>query len=68
MGGKRRKPCLTAPSQAGFALCAGRYQIEVQPGSAWHRTHKWPMFAACPAGHTHGIQPTVTRPGPHSCP
>jgi hypothetical protein len=43
----------------GLGLGDGRYQIEAQPSEARHLTHRWPMFAACASGHSHGIHPTL---------
>jgi len=40
-------------------------QIELQPPSALQRTYRCPSTAARASGQSQGIQPTVTRPGPH---
>jgi hypothetical protein len=49
-------------------VCSGRYQISRQP-AARQRTHRcpWPGSRTA-AGQSHGIHPTMTRPGPHECP
>jgi Trypsin-like peptidase domain len=39
-------------------------QLRWRP-SERQRTHKWPSFSALASGQSQGIQPTVTRPGPH---
>jgi hypothetical protein len=44
---------------------SGRYQMSRQP-SARQRTHRWPWPGSRAAGgQSHGIHPTMTRPGPH---
>jgi hypothetical protein len=46
-------------------VCSGRYQMLSQPG-ARQRTHKCPRPGSVMApGQSHGIHPTITRPGAH---
>ena len=51
--------------------CRGWYQADRQPFTASQYTTTWPgpCSRAAEAGpQSHGIQLTVIRPGPHSCP
>ena len=49
-------------------VCSGRYQISRQP-AARQRTHRWPWPGSrTAAGQSHGIHPTMTRPGAHGWP
>ncbi len=58
-------PGATTRAPARNGECRGRYQMSRQP-AARQRTHRcpWPGSRAA-AGQSHGIQPTMTRPGPH---
>jgi hypothetical protein len=48
---------------------AGLNQALVQPGVA-HLTLRWPLPPGVSTArrHSHGVQPTVTRPGPQGWP
>ena len=65
------RAALPAPAAGGpggaaaKGVCRGRYQISRQP-AARQRTHRWPCPGSRTAsGQSHGIHPTVIRPGPH---
>jgi len=61
----------TAINYAIAGSCRGAYHVLVQPGSALHRTVRWPGPFGCLAtagGQSHGDHDTMTRPGPQACP
>jgi hypothetical protein len=61
--------CRGVPWRPDFgSACGGSYQIERQPGEARQRTHRWRLWLACAFAHSHGVDPTITSPGPHSWP